>query len=46
MVDIYRDTEQPRKKESYFEEEVKPLIFLEAVLAIIQNGALRNCSIN
>ena len=36
MVDLYRDTEQPREKESNFEEEIKPSVFLEAVLAIIQ----------
>ena len=36
MVDLYRDTEQPLEKESNFEEEIKPSVFLEAVLAIIQ----------
>ena len=36
MVDLYRDTEQPQEKESYFKEEIKPSIFQEAFLAIIQ----------
>ena len=35
IVDLYRDTDQPQVKQSYFKEQIKPSISLDAVLATI-----------